>query len=119
MRISDWSSDVCSSDLPAGSGNRVGPCCESLRHTVRPEHVVSRSDGGNQSRKRISVLVSRATDEGSRSFAVAARSGAGVSISSADLYGRLAHSISKPQKHSQPPWTEPQTETTPCREREG
>src|SRR3546814_4060944 len=74
MLISDWSSDVCSSDL-------------------------------NQSRKRISVLVSRATDEGSRSFAVAARSGAGASISSADLYGRLAHSISKPQKHSQPPWT--------------
>src|SRR3546814_19480016 len=90
--------------IPAGSGNRVGPCCESLRHTVRPEHVVSRSDGGNQSRKRISVLVSRATDEGSRSFAVAARSGAGASISSADLYGRLAHSISKPQKPSQPPW---------------
>src|SRR3546814_6921563 len=27
MRISDWSSDVCSSDLHPQSGEHAGPCC--------------------------------------------------------------------------------------------
>src|SRR3546814_6171129 len=33
MRISDWSSDVCSSDLPAGLGEaleRFAPCCAGI-----------------------------------------------------------------------------------------
>src|SRR3546814_2872041 len=32
MRISDWSSDVCSSDLPAGAGARGGGRRHRLQH---------------------------------------------------------------------------------------
>src|SRR3546814_3478824 len=38
MRISDWSSDVCSSDLPLGSGTSgiaTSPACANSRHTPR------------------------------------------------------------------------------------
>src|SRR3546814_10874687 len=40
MRISDWSSDVCSSDRPAASasGEPDGPD-EAVRHTMSPEKL--------------------------------------------------------------------------------
>src|SRR3546814_14726223 len=36
MRISDWSSDVCSSDLPAPSARRVQPRPHAPRHIAHP-----------------------------------------------------------------------------------
>src|SRR3546814_7361906 len=38
MRISDWSSDVCSSDLESNSRSQLFRCGESLQHG---EHIVS------------------------------------------------------------------------------
>src|SRR3546814_5407488 len=36
MRISDWSSDVCSSDLPVASSGRVTPCtCHRTKRLER------------------------------------------------------------------------------------
>src|SRR3546814_1095560 len=45
MRISDWSSDVCSSDLDHGCGSEVGPLWFVLTATARgsPLHHVSGS----------------------------------------------------------------------------
>src|SRR3546814_8545986 len=43
MRISDWSSDVCSSDLAAGIRLTAGIATKELRHDVqgqRPAHAV-------------------------------------------------------------------------------
>src|SRR3546814_9597319 len=47
LRISDWSSDVCSSDLPAGYEGTATPeahrACEVIQERIR-EHVVATND---------------------------------------------------------------------------
>src|SRR3546814_19495239 len=49
MRISDWSSDVCSSDLRTGSWSRpVSPRAESVPHRAAPPFW--RTDAGNRRR---------------------------------------------------------------------
>src|SRR3546814_10839947 len=40
MRISDWSSDVCSSDLPLAAHLRVPPTRRTDMHDITPEAVV-------------------------------------------------------------------------------
>src|SRR3546814_18200183 len=44
MRISDWSSDVCSSDLKTTTSRRIGAGCRPYRHAARrrTEHPRSR-----------------------------------------------------------------------------
>src|SRR3546814_16821021 len=49
MRISDWSSDVCSSDLRAGAGVRTGVSCRAS----------GAGDGGSSSAARRSRYLSR------------------------------------------------------------
>src|SRR3546814_18573777 len=54
MRISDWSSDVCSSDLPAPTPKTPEPqyCRRSARGRVMIEHLVVGSAAYFHSRKR-------------------------------------------------------------------
>src|SRR3546814_14380070 len=42
MRISDWSSDVCSSDLLQGEGDKPGRSNSSVAHLPALQHPVSR-----------------------------------------------------------------------------
>src|SRR3546814_12244928 len=44
MRISDWSSDVCSSDLNAGLADRLRQGCGALRGRCRQDIVLRRRD---------------------------------------------------------------------------
>src|SRR3546814_20881616 len=47
MRISDWSSDVCSSDLPAGPDPRIAATqafCDALRATQPPLYAAIEPD---------------------------------------------------------------------------
>src|SRR3546814_12978761 len=54
MRISDWSSDVCSSDLPGlprraahpGRGDRGGRPCRRVQEGARVDHLLTRPIGG-------------------------------------------------------------------------
>src|SRR3546814_2489996 len=42
MRISDWSSDVCSSDLPTAPGRARSPCRGHWRRESRPDGPAAR-----------------------------------------------------------------------------
>src|SRR3546814_3084195 len=53
MRISDWSSDVCSSDLCATSGSRSTGCSHCFR-PIRPRCSVSRAARSTKARPPIS-----------------------------------------------------------------
>src|SRR3546814_9851130 len=49
MRISDWSSDVCSSDLRAGEHPRRRRAeIADHRHQRRPQRMAAKDDGGRQ-----------------------------------------------------------------------
>src|SRR3546814_3373803 len=72
MRISDWSSDVCSSDLSKGSGKRIGYALLNLTDTQDVTPRVGRTQlapsqkmvtlGANGSRTLLYKLVADADD---------------------------------------------------------
>src|SRR3546814_132636 len=86
MRISDWSSDVCSSDLPAGPGNAAGRSL--LGPSVRVPRPARRSPQGTVVGRPGPLPVLQAAGKGTVRMAVAGRRQGGGDAGAAGDAGR-------------------------------